>query len=127
MDPEVEAFKEAMAEKASAKYDKVMPAVATQNWEVVEKNGINGAEGKAFEKMQKIADKYVKDHPDKFATVKAYVNPEGLDKIVNLIDIFHTAGMEEAALELTMFELASFERQNIGATPKAVVRMGNGG
>ena len=127
MDPEVQAFKDAMAEKAAAKYDKVMPAVAAGDWKAVETHGVNGTEGKAFAKMQKIADSFVKSHPEKFETVKAYVNPTGLEKIVELIDIFQKAGMEETALELTMFELASFERQTIGATPQAVVRMGNGG
>lgn len=126
MDPEVQAFKDAMAEKAAAKYDKVMPAVATGDWKTVESHGINGSEGKAMAKAQKIADEFVKNHPEKFETVKAYVTPDGLGKIVELIDIFRNAGMEETALELTMFELASFERQTIGAISQAVVRMGNG-
>ena len=127
MDSQVEAFKQAMAEKAAAKYDKVMPAVATGDWKTVEANGVNGAEGQAMAKAQQIADDFVKNHPEKFETVKAYVNPDGLTKIVELIDIFRNAGMEETALELTMFELASFERQTIGATPQATVRLGNGG
>ena len=126
MDPEVQAFKDAMAEKAAAKA-KVMAAVGEQDWDTVAKEGINGTEGKAMAKAQKIADDYVKAHPDKFSNVAAYVNPDGLDKIVNLITIMQNAGMEDAALELTMFELASFERQTIGATPKATVRLGNGG
>src|ERR1041385_1295848 len=121
MDPEVQAFKDAMAEKAAAKA-KVMAAVGEQDWDTVAKEGISGTEGKAMSKAQKIADDYVKAHPDKFSNVAAYVNPDGLDKIVNLITIMQNAGMEDAALELTMFELASFERQTIGATPKATVR-----
>ena len=127
MDPQIQAFKDALDEKAAAKYNKVMPAVGNMDWDTVAKEGVNGTEGKAMAKAQKIADDYVKAHADKFTTVAAYVNPGGLEKIVNLIDIFRNAGMEEAALELTMFELSSFERQNIGATPQATVRLGNGG
>lgn len=126
MDPEVQAFRDAMAEKAAAKA-KAMAAVGTMDWETVAKEGINGNEGKAMTKAQKIADDYVKSHPDKFANVAAYVTPDGLEKIVNLISIMQNAGLEDAAVELVMFELASFERQTIGATPKATVRLGNGG
>lgn len=126
MDSQVQAFKDAMDEKAAAKA-KVMAAVGEQDWATVAKEGINGNEGKAMAKAQQIADDFVKNHPEKFTTVTAYVNPNGLEKIVELISIFQKAGMEETALELTMFELASFERQTIGATPQATVRMGNGG
>lgn len=126
MDPEVQAFRDAMAEKAAAK-QKVLVAIGEQDWATVAKEGISGNEGKAMAKAQQIADNYVKAHSDKFTNVAAYVNPDGLEKIVNLIDIMQTAGMDEAATELTMFELASFERQNIGATPRATVRLGNGG
>lgn len=126
MDPDVQAFKDAMEKKAAAK-EKVMVAVGEGDWATVAKEGISGTEGKAMAEAQSIADNYVKNHPEEFAAAKSHVTPDGLGKIVTMIDLFRQAGMEEAALKMTMFELSSFERQTIGATPRATVRLGNGG
>lgn len=125
MDAQVQAFKDAMAAKAEAKA-KVMEAVGKGDWATVESQGIRGAEGKAMAEAQAIADKYVKDNAEQFAQVADYATTDEQSQLVTLIDLMSKAGMEEAALKLTMFELARFERQEIGAQAKAKVRLGNG-
>lgn len=132
MDPAVQAFKDKMAEKAAAK-QKVMEALGRarlnddpKDWAIVEKEGVNGTEGAAMAEMQKMADAYVKANPDQFVNVAGYVSPEGQDNIIQLISVFSQAGMEEEVLKLTMFELAKFERQEIGVQTRAKVRVGNG-
>lgn len=125
MDAQVQAFKDAMAAKAEAKA-KVMEALGKQDWATVESQGISGAEGKAMADAQKIADKYVKEHAAEFAAVADYSTTDEQTQLVSLIDLMSKAGMEEAALKLTMFELAHFERQQIGVATQAKVRLGNG-
>lgn len=123
MDAAVQAFKDKMAEKRAAK-EKTLAAVAVKDWDAVAKYGINGGEeGKAFAEMQKMADAYVKANASQFAHVAEYVNPEGHEPLVKLISLMSTAGMEEEVLKLTMFELASFERQQIGVAASAQVRL----
>jgi hypothetical protein len=125
MDAEIQAFKDKMAEKAAAKA-KVMAAVGEEDWATVAEQGINGVEGKAMAEAQAIADKYVKAHPEQFAAVMDYSTTDEQVQLVTLIDLMSKSGMEEAALALTMFELARFERQEIGVATKAKVRLGNG-
>lgn len=122
MDADVQAFKDKMAEKATAKAT-VMAAVAEQDWATVASYGINGVEGRCMAEAQAMADAYVAAHPDQFASVK---DEDDVEKVVKLIDLFNAAGMEEAALAMTMFELAHFERQEIGVATRAKVRLGNG-
>lgn len=135
MDPQVQAFKDKMAEKAAVKNDKVLPAVAAGDWATVAKEGINGTEGKLFAEAEAIAKKFVADKPDTFAIVAAHSDPSqpldekglsGHDKLVGLIDLFRQAGDDESATLLTMYELAKFERQQIGVQTRAKVRIGNG-
>lgn len=133
MDADVQAFKDALTAKASAK-DAALACVGAAKlaelngkasealWETVAAQGIDGAEGEAMQQAQQIADAYVAAHPEEFAAVQQYVNPQGHENIVRLIDAFRDAGMEEAVLKMTMFELVSFERQQIGVTPRATVR-----
>lgn len=124
MDAEVQAFKDKMAEKAEAKA-KVMEAVGKEDWSTVASHGVNGAEGRAMAEAQAIADAYVKANADQFAAVADYSTTDEQTQLVALIDLMSKAGMEEAALKLTMFELARFERQEIGVATKAKVRLGN--
>jgi hypothetical protein len=126
MDAAVEAFKDEMGKKAAAK-QKALVAVGSGDWDTVAEYGINGEEGKAFAEMQAMADAYVEANASKFAAFEQYVTPEGNEQLVKLIATLGKSDMEEAALELTMFELAKFERQTFGVAPKANVRLGHGG
>lgn len=128
MDAQVQAFKDKMEEKAAAKA-KALEATGRQDWDAVAEYGINGGvEGKCFAEMQKLADAYVKAHPEQFSEVVQYVTPEGHEQVVKLTSLMSKAGMEENALKLTMFELANFERQKIGVATQASVRLiGKGG
>lgn len=126
MNADVQAFKDKMAEKAAAKA-KVMVAIGKGDWTTVTAEGLTGTEGKAMADLQKMADTYVNAHPEQFTAVEGSVSSDGHDHIVKMIDIFYGAGMEEEALKMTMFELAKFERQQIGVATRAKVRVGNGG
>lgn len=122
MDADVQAFDDKLAEKAAAKA-KALSAVGAGDWDTVAKYGINGVEGQCMAEAQAMADAYVAAHPEQFVAVQ---NEEDVEKVVKLIDLFNAAGMEEAALAMTMFELAHFERQEIGVATRAKVRLGNG-
>lgn len=99
-------------------------AAAAPFWDTVAEYGIkDGEEGKAFAEMQAMADAYVKAHPEQFVNVQEYVKTGGSDEIVKLISLMSKAGMEEEELKLTMFELANFERQQIGVVTQAQVRI----
>jgi hypothetical protein len=39
-----------------------------------------------------------------------------------MIEVFRTAHMDEQAAQYTMFEMARFERMNIGLTPAVTLR-----
>lgn len=131
MDAAVQAFKDKMAERSEAKAKCVAAlgrATLTDNakdWEAVAQFGVKGDEGRCNLELQAMADAYVKAHPEQFAAVVGSVNAEGHEQVVKLIDLYYGAGMEESALALTMFELASFERQEIGVATRAKVRLGN--
>lgn len=134
MDSQVQAFKDKMAEKAEAK-QKVMAAVGEKDWKAVATHGISGKEGQLFAEAEQIAKDYVANNEAQFAMAASYSDPvqsadenglTGHDKLVSLIDLFSKAGDEESALKLTMFELVKFERQEIGVTHRAKVRLGNG-
>lgn len=118
MDPAIQAFKDKMAEKADAKA-KVMAAVGKEDWATVEEYGVNGVEGAAMAAAQTLADDYVAAHPEEFVTVRG----ESFESVVKLITAFKQAGMEEARLKLTMYELATYERQQIGVTASPALRV----
>lgn len=132
MIPELETFKQLMAEKAAAK-ELTMKALgeakiaewngkdATKAWADVEKYGMSGVEGEKAAAMQKLADEIVDGHPDLFAMLRMYV-PDGGDELVKIAGAFSAAGQEDQALLVTIFELASFERQEFGVTTRAKVR-----
>jgi len=127
MDAAVQAFKDKMAEKAAAK-QKALAAAGKGDWDTVAEYGIDGGvEGTAFAELQAMADAYVEANASKFTAFEQYLTPEGNEQIVVLIAALGKSGMEEAALELTMFELAKFARQSFGVAPKATLRLGNGG
>lgn len=138
MDPAVQAFKDKMAEKAAAKQKALAAAGearfvelqgrdASAFWDVVADYGIDGAEGRAFAEMQHMADAYVEANPGQFTAVEHLVTPEGNEQLVLMIAALGKAGQEEYALKLTMFELATFDRQQFGVTPKPALRLVNGG
>lgn len=138
MDAAVQAFKDKMAEKqrhkgvalaaaGQAKKAELDGQDASSLWETVATEGIDGLEGKCMAEAQAMADAYVEAHPEKFVAFEQYLTPEGNEQLVRLIGALGKSGMEEAALELTMFELAKFERQSFGVAPQATVRLGNGG
>ncbi len=121
MDAEVQAFKDKLAEKAAAKA-KVMEALGAADWKTVEQYGVNGVEGKCVAEMQAMADAYVKAHPEQFVTVKG----TDFESVIKMITLLKQAGMEEAKLALTMYELATFERQQIGVATKPALRIAGG-
>lgn len=141
MDAAVQAFKDKTAEKAAAK-QKSLAAVgeaklaehegrtadAERAWATVAEYGMEGIEGECHKALQAMADAYVAANPERFVMFEEYVTPEGNDHVVKAISVMSTAGMEEAALELTMFERAKFERvQRVGATVRAVTKPARNG
>jgi hypothetical protein len=117
-------------------------ADANTAWDVVAQYGINGEEGAAMDEAQSIADSYVATHPEQVAYLEPYRDPDfqttiirdgvavtvsGHEAIVTMISLARQSGLEEAALIITMFELASFERQKIGVAVQIQARSINSG
>ena len=141
--PELQEFRDLMAAKAEAKNGHVMPALgrarlaesqgrdASADWAIVEEYGMSGVEGQKMVAMQALADKVVADHPELFALFGDLANqtPDaegntGQDKLVLMISALRAAGQEDAVTAASMFELAKFERQEIGVVTRAALRLG---
>lgn len=137
MNAEVQAFVDKMAAKSAAKA-RVMEALgkarlaelqgedATEHWDVVASQGLEGVEGVAYRAAFETAEAYVTAHPEQFAFLEPYVSPERHGELVDLATVFRERGLDEEATKVTMFELVRFERQSIGAETKAKVRMPGG-
>lgn len=147
MHPDVQAFKDALEAKRAVKAE-VMVALgnakyadyqaeigdahgedtskyrkqADEQWAIVEAKGMAGEEGRLFAEMQALADRFVAENPGLFTEYEHLV-PDGLASIVTLTTAVRRAGFEEASLRLMMFELARFERQQIGGEVKAKARL----
>ena len=127
MDPEVQAFIDKMAEKAEAKAASLAAVGAAKlaeaegrdaasHWQTVAEEGFReGREGRLHAELQAMADAYVAAHPEFFVAFRS-MDPDGLAIMVNSM---RDLGMLEEATKLTMFERASFERQDIGSRIKA--------
>ncbi len=66
------------------------------------------------------ATEYVQAHRDDFH----FFEGRGHARLVQLVDHFRETGDEEAALQAMMWEIAKFERQEIGGGIEAKVRVG---
>lgn len=129
--PEVSQFRQVWAEKTAAK-EKVMAALgdaalaerdgkdAKKFTNVVAKQGHeNGTEGEKQAEAQALADALVVSHPELFT----FLEGQTQEAIVSLVDAFRAAGNEDMVTLATIYELAHWERQNIGGTVQAKVRI----
>lgn len=129
--PEVQQFRDIWAAKVAAK-EKVMAALgqalifdrdgvpSDSEWAIVEAQGMaSGVEGKKQAEAQKLCDDLYLAHPEYFSTLEG----KDSEQIVTLIDLYLKAGLEDDATLATMYELAKFERQQIGAKLTARVRL----
>lgn len=135
--PELQQFRDLMADKAAAK-QLVMAALgrarlaehngqdASADWAIVDEKGVNGIEGEKMAAAQALADATVAAHPELFSHLEQYVNPDGMEQLVKLTSLSRDAGMEDEATAITMFELARFDRQQIGVQTRGVVRLAGG-
>ena len=123
MDPAIQAFNDKLAEKAAAKQvvlKELGDAIAagqsadSVSWATVE--------AKQAE-LQAIADKFVKDHPELFAHLDSLATPEGQVKLVGLVQTMRKAGLYDEATVAAMFEMAKFERQQIGVQQQGTLRL----
>ncbi len=126
MNAELQAYQDKIDEKASHKMAAMVAlgqaklaehegrqSDADAAWAIVMARGMNGDEGRCHDELQEMADAYVDAHPEQFAAFEQYVNPEGKDKLVQLIASLGKAGMKEEALKLIIFERSRFERVKV--------------
>jgi hypothetical protein len=102
-------------------------ADADAAWAIVVSRGMGGDEGKCHDALQEMADAYVDAHPEQFAAFEQYANPEGKDKLVQLIASLGKAGLKEEALKLIIFERSRFERVKVAPAVQMRTRIGKGG
>lgn len=134
MHPDVQHFLDAWQAKSAAKQEALVavgaakfadfdgrPEDAAEQWAIVEAKGFShGEEGRLYAEAVTIAEAYVKAHPDEF---KEYEEPEGgHEGIVKLVTALRRSGFLEASTKLVMYELATYERQQIGGTTQVVKR-----
>lgn len=136
--PELAEFRQLAAEKSAAK-ELALDAVgraklaesqgkdASAEWAIVAHQGLSGVEGEKFAAMQSLADATVEAHPELFAHLESYANPAGQDHLVKMASAFRVLGLEDEKTAVTMFELAHFERKQIGVVTQAQMRSARGG
>ena len=106
--------------------------------EFIAANGnATGKEGELAASMMEQAEAFVAAHAAMFALLEPMVQDgettdpatglTGHDRLVRLISALSSQGMVEEVATLTMFELVKFERQHIGATNRAKLRVGGKG
>lgn len=67
-------------------------------------------DGGDFDKARKLADTYVKDHPDEFAD---YTDMP-IEAVVQAVDVFRAAGMLDNQYRAEAWHLHAWEPQEIG-------------
>lgn len=70
----------------------------------------NAMDDTDFDKARKVADAYVKAHPDEFAD---YAD-KTLESVVQAVDVFRAAGMENDQYRAEAWHLHAWEPQSIG-------------
>lgn len=145
MSAETERFRELMAEKAAAKAqafeamqyalwldadpalrskDPPVPEwlkgkTSAQCWALLDEYGMQGTEGEKFREAEQLATDTVLAHPAWFAAFDG----KTIEQVVGLVDAYRGLGLAEDETLATMFELAKWERQNIGGQFEARVRL----
>lgn len=138
MDAEVQDFIDKQAEKSAAKERALTALGAAKLAELRGEDSAahraihaaegfaTGNEGRLHIELQEMADAYVAAHPEFFVAFDGFATPEKQGDLVTLISVLRDQGLVEEVAKLTMFELARFERQNIGAVMRAQVRVAGG-
>ena len=134
MSAETEAFRTVWAEKSAAK-ERVMEALgraklaerdgksAAADWKIVADQGMTtGVEGMKQAEAQAMADGLFTNHPELFT----FFTDKTVEQLCTLADAYRAMGLEDDLTLLTMYELARFERQHIGGTVKARIRLPGG-
>lgn len=85
-------------------------------------DALQAEEDDLLAQMQALADTAVKDHPELFTHLAAYNSPDKHNDLVKIASAFSTLHVEDAVAIATIWELANFERQHIGATQNIIVR-----
>jgi hypothetical protein len=75
--------------------------------------------GRDETKARTLADKYVKAHPDEFASFADM----DVHQCVKAVDVFREAGMEEDKRRVDTWILHRFDPQQIGGPAEATVRI----
>lgn len=97
---------------------------SASDWAIVDAQGINGVEGEKRAAMQAVADKAVKDYPEAFSHLAQYKgSADGQESLVKMANMFGKSGMKDEKLIVTLFELAHFERQEIGVRAQVKIRI----
>jgi hypothetical protein len=132
--PELQEFRSLLAAKATVK-TKVMHAMGEARLArlkgeddapfnaVIEEYGIRGKEGELMAQAQALADKVVTEHPELFVNLEAYADEDRQKDLIKMASVFKRGGFEDERTLVTIFELARFERQNIGGRVKAQLRL----
>jgi hypothetical protein len=78
-----------------------------------------GHDGQDMDKARKLADAYVKAHPDEFTKFDGKSIPE----LVAAVDVFRAAGMDHDQWLVETWLLHTFEPQNIGGETAPQLRI----
>lgn len=72
-----------------------------------------------FDKARKLADAYVKAHPDEFNDFKEL----SLESVVQAVDVFRAAGMADNQYRAEAWHLHKWDPQQIGANAAPSIRI----
>lgn len=73
------------------------------------------------EGARKLADTYIAEHPEKFVGFKDL----SIEQLVQAVDVFRAANMEQQQWEVEAYLLSRFEPQNIGGAYNPQLRLPN--
>lgn len=76
--------------------------------------------GREDDKARSLADKYVEKHPEHFTSLA----DKSIHELVQAVDVFRAAGMEDEQWRIEAYLLHKFNPQDIGGPANATVRIG---
>lgn len=99
--------------------DWLVDATSAECWAFMDTYGKNGTEGEKAEAAELLCIATVVAHPMWFTVFVG----KTVEQVVQLVDAYRDMGLEDDSTLATMYEMATWERQNIGGEVAARLRI----